>query len=214
MQIKKKKKAERTECCFLSLCANVGSLFSVTQELIKLDSLWMLSLSCCLCKQLGETDHFNGRLWLQLIRYPRSANSLFHCFLLWFHFHSDTFLTTWQLNHFLSPRSLQLAHSEGNSVVASFNPPLCAYSFVLYLVWELPKLQICSCSGPPWCHTRFRASYAVLTNLGRRWDSCMLFADLPPMILTAAMEDYSAVEGKGVMMHCKVFSSPPSTIIW
>ncbi|XP_041819085.1 neural cell adhesion molecule L1-like protein [Chelmon rostratus] len=42
----------------------------------------------------------------------------------------------------------------------------------------------------------------------------IMIMNLPPMILTAAMEDYSAVEGKGVMMHCKVFSSPPSTIIW
>uniref|UniRef100_A0A4W6FWP2 protein-tyrosine-phosphatase n=1 Tax=Lates calcarifer TaxID=8187 RepID=A0A4W6FWP2_LATCA len=38
--------------------------------------------------------------------------------------------------------------------------------------------------------------------------------NLPPMILTNEGEDYSAVEGKGVMMHCKVFSSPPSTITW
>lgn len=38
--------------------------------------------------------------------------------------------------------------------------------------------------------------------------------DLPPMILTKEGEDYSAVEGKGVMMHCSVFSSPPSTVTW
>uniref|UniRef100_A0AAQ4PZI7 Neural cell adhesion molecule L1-like protein n=1 Tax=Gasterosteus aculeatus aculeatus TaxID=481459 RepID=A0AAQ4PZI7_GASAC len=37
---------------------------------------------------------------------------------------------------------------------------------------------------------------------------------LPPMILTKEGEDYSAVEGKGVMMHCSVFSSPPSTVTW
>lgn len=37
---------------------------------------------------------------------------------------------------------------------------------------------------------------------------------MPPMILTQDDEDYSAVEGKGVMMHCKVFSSPPSAITW
>lgn len=43
---------------------------------------------------------------------------------------------------------------------------------------------------------------------------CVVFTDLPPMILTKEGEDYSAVEGKGVMMHCKVFSSPPSTISW
>lgn len=41
-----------------------------------------------------------------------------------------------------------------------------------------------------------------------------VFADLPPMILTEEGKDYSAVEGKGVMMHCNVFSSPPSTINW
>lgn len=34
------------------------------------------------------------------------------------------------------------------------------------------------------------------------------------MILTKEEEDYSAVEGKGVMMHCNVFSSPPSSITW
>uniref|UniRef100_A0A8C4ID47 Neural cell adhesion molecule L1-like protein n=1 Tax=Dicentrarchus labrax TaxID=13489 RepID=A0A8C4ID47_DICLA len=40
------------------------------------------------------------------------------------------------------------------------------------------------------------------------------YDNLPPMILTKEGEDYSAVEGKGVMMHCKVFSSPPSTVTW
>lgn len=83
------------------LCSsNVGSCFLVTQELIKLDSLWMLSPSCCLCKQLVETERFNGRLWLQLIRCTHSANSLFHCFQLWFLSHICSFLTTWQLNRF------------------------------------------------------------------------------------------------------------------
>ncbi|XP_076609081.1 neural cell adhesion molecule L1-like protein isoform X3 [Chaetodon auriga] len=42
----------------------------------------------------------------------------------------------------------------------------------------------------------------------------IMVMNLPPMILTTAMEEYSAVEGKGVMMHCKVFSSPPSIITW
>ncbi|XP_035799868.2 neural cell adhesion molecule L1-like protein isoform X7 [Amphiprion ocellaris] len=42
----------------------------------------------------------------------------------------------------------------------------------------------------------------------------IMIMNLPPMILTNNGEDYSAVEGKGVMMHCKVFSSPPSTISW
>lgn len=42
----------------------------------------------------------------------------------------------------------------------------------------------------------------------------MVFTDFPPMILTENDEDYSAVEGKRVMMHCKVFSSPPSAITW
>ncbi|XP_067360881.1 neural cell adhesion molecule L1-like protein isoform X5 [Channa argus] len=42
----------------------------------------------------------------------------------------------------------------------------------------------------------------------------IMIMNLPPMILTKEGEDYSAVEGKGVMMHCKVFSSPPSTITW
>ncbi|KAM4581711.1 neural cell adhesion molecule L1-like protein isoform 2-T2 [Fundulus diaphanus] len=42
----------------------------------------------------------------------------------------------------------------------------------------------------------------------------IMIMNLQPMILTNNGEDYSAVEGKGVMMHCKVFSSPPSTITW
>uniref|UniRef100_A0A674NKQ4 Neural cell adhesion molecule L1-like protein n=1 Tax=Takifugu rubripes TaxID=31033 RepID=A0A674NKQ4_TAKRU len=42
----------------------------------------------------------------------------------------------------------------------------------------------------------------------------IMIMNLPPMILTQDDEDYSAVEGKGVMMHCKVFSSPPSAITW
>uniref|UniRef100_A0A8D3D805 Neural cell adhesion molecule L1-like protein n=1 Tax=Scophthalmus maximus TaxID=52904 RepID=A0A8D3D805_SCOMX len=42
----------------------------------------------------------------------------------------------------------------------------------------------------------------------------IMIMNLPPMILTEEGEEYSAVEGKGVMMHCRVFSSPPSTITW
>ncbi|XP_054472345.1 neural cell adhesion molecule L1-like protein [Anoplopoma fimbria] len=42
----------------------------------------------------------------------------------------------------------------------------------------------------------------------------IMIMNLPPMILTKEGEDYSAVEEKGVMMHCTVFSSPPSTITW
>ncbi|KAM4741515.1 neural cell adhesion molecule L1-like protein isoform 11-T12 [Anableps anableps] len=42
----------------------------------------------------------------------------------------------------------------------------------------------------------------------------IMIMNLQPMILTNDGEDYFAVEGKGVMMHCKVFSSPPSTITW
>uniref|UniRef100_A0A667Y9G4 Neural cell adhesion molecule L1 n=1 Tax=Myripristis murdjan TaxID=586833 RepID=A0A667Y9G4_9TELE len=42
----------------------------------------------------------------------------------------------------------------------------------------------------------------------------IMIMNLPPMILTKEGEEYFAVEGKGVIMHCKVFSSPPSTITW
>uniref|UniRef100_A0A8D0D483 Neural cell adhesion molecule L1-like protein n=1 Tax=Sander lucioperca TaxID=283035 RepID=A0A8D0D483_SANLU len=42
----------------------------------------------------------------------------------------------------------------------------------------------------------------------------IMIMNLSPMILTKEGEDYSAVEGNGVMMHCNVFSSPPSTITW
>lgn len=57
---------------------------------------------------------------------------------------------------------------------------------------------------------------AFLTALLRCYDERLLlvFADLQPMILTSEGEEYSVVERKGVTMHCKVFSSPPSTITW
>ncbi|XP_068598340.1 neural cell adhesion molecule L1-like protein isoform X1 [Brachionichthys hirsutus] len=42
----------------------------------------------------------------------------------------------------------------------------------------------------------------------------IMIMNLPPTILTAEGLDYSAVEGKGVIMDCKVFSSPPSVITW
>ncbi|XP_029990731.1 LOW QUALITY PROTEIN: neural cell adhesion molecule L1-like protein [Sphaeramia orbicularis] len=42
----------------------------------------------------------------------------------------------------------------------------------------------------------------------------IMIMNLAPMILTNEGEDYWAVEGKGVTMHCRVFSSPPSTITW
>ncbi|XP_029288192.1 neural cell adhesion molecule L1-like protein isoform X2 [Cottoperca gobio] len=42
----------------------------------------------------------------------------------------------------------------------------------------------------------------------------IMVMNLAPVILTNEGEDYTAVEGKGAMMHCKVFSSPPSTITW
>ncbi|KAI3370453.1 hypothetical protein L3Q82_025217, partial [Scortum barcoo] len=42
----------------------------------------------------------------------------------------------------------------------------------------------------------------------------IMIMNLSPMILTKEWEDYSAVEEKSVMMHCKVFSSPLSTITW
>nr|XP_057943760.1 neural cell adhesion molecule L1-like protein isoform X3 [Doryrhamphus excisus] len=42
----------------------------------------------------------------------------------------------------------------------------------------------------------------------------IMIMNLPPMILTKEGEDYSAVEGRRVMMHCDVFSSPPSTVTW
>uniref|UniRef100_A0A8C6UB71 Neural cell adhesion molecule L1 n=1 Tax=Neogobius melanostomus TaxID=47308 RepID=A0A8C6UB71_9GOBI len=42
----------------------------------------------------------------------------------------------------------------------------------------------------------------------------IMIMNLPPMIMTNEGENYSAVEAKGVIMHCNVFSSPPSTITW
>uniref|UniRef100_A0A8C5HW84 Neural cell adhesion molecule L1-like protein n=1 Tax=Gouania willdenowi TaxID=441366 RepID=A0A8C5HW84_GOUWI len=42
----------------------------------------------------------------------------------------------------------------------------------------------------------------------------IMIMNLQPMILTQEGENYSAVEGKGITMHCKVFSSPPSEITW
>ncbi|KAM8867416.1 neural cell adhesion molecule L1-like protein isoform 2-T3 [Synchiropus picturatus] len=42
----------------------------------------------------------------------------------------------------------------------------------------------------------------------------IMIMNLPPMILTKEGEEYAAVEGKGLLMHCQVFSSPPSAIAW
>ncbi|XP_019911404.1 neural cell adhesion molecule L1-like protein isoform X3 [Esox lucius] len=42
----------------------------------------------------------------------------------------------------------------------------------------------------------------------------IMIMNQPPMILTENGLEYSAVQGKGVVMHCKVFSSPPSTVTW
>ncbi|KAM9524194.1 neural cell adhesion molecule L1-like protein isoform 12-T12 [Salvelinus alpinus] len=42
----------------------------------------------------------------------------------------------------------------------------------------------------------------------------IMIMNLPPMILTEEGLEYSAVEGKSVVMHCKVFSSPPSIVTW
>ncbi|KAL4655901.1 neural cell adhesion molecule L1-like protein [Arapaima gigas] len=42
----------------------------------------------------------------------------------------------------------------------------------------------------------------------------ILVMNLPPMILTEDSQEYAAVVGSNVMMHCRVFSSPPSTIMW
>uniref|UniRef100_A0A8C9U7W5 Neural cell adhesion molecule L1-like protein n=1 Tax=Scleropages formosus TaxID=113540 RepID=A0A8C9U7W5_SCLFO len=42
----------------------------------------------------------------------------------------------------------------------------------------------------------------------------ILVMNLPPMILTEDSQEYAAVVGSSVIMHCKVFSSPASTIMW
>uniref|UniRef100_A0A8C7SBW7 Neural cell adhesion molecule L1-like protein n=1 Tax=Oncorhynchus mykiss TaxID=8022 RepID=A0A8C7SBW7_ONCMY len=42
----------------------------------------------------------------------------------------------------------------------------------------------------------------------------IMIMNLPPMILTDEGLEYSAVEGKVIVMHCKVFSSPPSAVTW
>ncbi|KAF7654618.1 hypothetical protein LDENG_00067150, partial [Lucifuga dentata] len=42
----------------------------------------------------------------------------------------------------------------------------------------------------------------------------IMIMNLPPVMVTGEGRDYSAVEGKDVLMHCQVFSSPPSTISW
>uniref|UniRef100_A0A671YXI3 Cell adhesion molecule L1-like b n=1 Tax=Sparus aurata TaxID=8175 RepID=A0A671YXI3_SPAAU len=42
----------------------------------------------------------------------------------------------------------------------------------------------------------------------------IMIMNVPPMVLTSEGEEYSAVDGKAVLMHCKVFSSPPSMITW
>ncbi|KAI1890977.1 hypothetical protein AGOR_G00159130 [Albula goreensis] len=42
----------------------------------------------------------------------------------------------------------------------------------------------------------------------------IMVMNLPPMILTEDYQEYAAVERKSVVMHCKVFSSPASSISW
>ncbi|KAK6318938.1 hypothetical protein J4Q44_G00101490 [Coregonus suidteri] len=42
----------------------------------------------------------------------------------------------------------------------------------------------------------------------------IMIMNLAPMILTEEGLEYSAVEGKVIVMHCKVFSSPPSAVTW
>ncbi|XP_061075628.1 neural cell adhesion molecule L1-like protein isoform X2 [Conger conger] len=42
----------------------------------------------------------------------------------------------------------------------------------------------------------------------------IMVMNLPPMILTEDNQEYEATEGKSAIMHCKVFSSPPSIITW
>ncbi|XP_023649766.1 neural cell adhesion molecule L1-like protein isoform X3 [Paramormyrops kingsleyae] len=42
----------------------------------------------------------------------------------------------------------------------------------------------------------------------------ILVMNLLPMILTGDSQEYAAVVGRNVMLHCKVFSSPPATISW
>ncbi|XP_062319780.1 neural cell adhesion molecule L1-like protein isoform X4 [Osmerus eperlanus] len=42
----------------------------------------------------------------------------------------------------------------------------------------------------------------------------IMIMNMPPLILTEEGQEYSTVEGKGVIMHCKVFSSPPPTVTW
>ncbi|XP_053085306.1 neural cell adhesion molecule L1-like protein isoform X2 [Pangasianodon hypophthalmus] len=42
----------------------------------------------------------------------------------------------------------------------------------------------------------------------------IMIMNLQPLILTENNLQYSAVEGWRVIMHCRVFSSPPSAIIW
>uniref|UniRef100_A0A8C1C7K1 Neural cell adhesion molecule L1-like protein n=1 Tax=Cyprinus carpio carpio TaxID=630221 RepID=A0A8C1C7K1_CYPCA len=42
----------------------------------------------------------------------------------------------------------------------------------------------------------------------------IMIMNIQPLILTENNLQYMAVEGKGVVMHCKVFSSPTSSITW
>ncbi|KAJ8361263.1 hypothetical protein SKAU_G00177880 [Synaphobranchus kaupii] len=42
----------------------------------------------------------------------------------------------------------------------------------------------------------------------------IMVMNLRPTILTENYQEYAATEGRSVVMHCKVFSSPPSSITW
>ncbi|XP_031422815.1 cell adhesion molecule L1-like a isoform X7 [Clupea harengus] len=42
----------------------------------------------------------------------------------------------------------------------------------------------------------------------------LMVLNLRPLILTRDFQEYSAVQGKHVLMECSVFSSPPATVVW
>ncbi|XP_063071341.1 neural cell adhesion molecule L1-like protein isoform X2 [Engraulis encrasicolus] len=42
----------------------------------------------------------------------------------------------------------------------------------------------------------------------------IMIMNLPPVMVTEDSVQYSAVQGRNIMMHCKTFSSPPSDITW
>lgn len=124
----------------------------------------------------------------------------------------------WFLSCFWQPDSWIASTVKGAYSLLSVKKPV-ALSFhpVLYILWRFfikrPNLKT-DVFYMLKLYAFFAFEFLTYILPADCWFFFLLFTDFPPMILTENDEDYTAVEGKRVMMHCKVFSSPPSAITW